>query len=58
VGGAYIMPSVNSQPQPSAHPLTSAIEQEQVLSVHHWNENYFSFRTTRDANRRFDNGQF
>ncbi|MFT4730258.1 MAG: ferredoxin--NADP+ reductase [Granulosicoccus sp.] len=52
------MPSVNSQPQPSAHPLTSAIEQEQVLSVHHWNENYFSFRTTRDANRRFDNGQF
>lgn len=31
---------------------------ERVLSVHHWNESVFSFRTTRDAGMRFDNGQF
>lgn len=31
---------------------------ERVLSVHHWNENLFSFRTTRDRGLRFENGQF
>ena len=31
---------------------------EHVLSVHHWNENLFSFKTTRDAGLRFENGQF
>jgi ferredoxin/flavodoxin---NADP+ reductase len=31
---------------------------EQVLSVHHWNETLFSFRTTRDDSLRFENGQF
>jgi ferredoxin--NADP+ reductase len=31
---------------------------ETVLSVHHWNESLFSFRTTRDPSLRFENGQF
>jgi ferredoxin/flavodoxin---NADP+ reductase len=31
---------------------------ERVLSVHHWNENLFSFKTTREAGLRFENGQF
>lgn len=31
---------------------------ERVLSVHHWNESLFSFRTTRDPGLRFENGQF
>lgn len=31
---------------------------ERVLSVHHWNDNLFSFKTTRDAGLRFENGQF
>ncbi len=31
---------------------------ERVLSVHHWNDTLFSFRTTRDAALRFCNGHF
>ncbi|MFO1228444.1 ferredoxin--NADP reductase [Roseateles sp.] len=31
---------------------------ERVLSVHHWNDTLFSFRTTRDAALRFHNGHF
>jgi ferredoxin--NADP+ reductase len=31
---------------------------QQVLSVHHWNDTLFSFRTTRDPGLRFINGQF
>ncbi len=31
---------------------------ERVLSVHHWNDSLFSFRTTRDPGLRFENGQF
>ncbi|MFN3985048.1 MAG: ferredoxin--NADP reductase [Rhodocyclaceae bacterium] len=31
---------------------------ERVLSVHHWNETLFSFRTTRNPALRFENGQF
>ena len=31
---------------------------ERVLSVHHWNDTLFSFRTTRDPGLRFENGQF
>lgn len=31
---------------------------ERVLSVHHWNDDLFSFRTTRDRGLRFENGQF
>lgn len=34
------------------------IFQEKVTWVHHWNERLFSFRTTRDPNYRFKNGQF
>ena len=36
----------------------SAFNNETVLSVHHWNDNLFSFRTTRDQALRFTNGQF
>jgi ferredoxin--NADP+ reductase len=38
--------------------IMSNLSTERVLSVHHWNENLFSFRTTRDAGLRFINGQF
>ena len=31
---------------------------ERVLSVHHWNDTLFSFKTTRNAGLRFENGQF
>jgi len=31
---------------------------QRVISVHHWNDNLFSFRTTRDEGLRFINGQF
>ncbi|SEO68635.1 ferredoxin--NADP reductase [Aquisalimonas asiatica] len=31
---------------------------ERVISVHHWNDTLFSFRTTRDPALRFENGQF
>ncbi len=31
---------------------------ERVLSVHHWNETVFSFKTTRDESLRFENGHF
>ena len=36
----------------------SAFDTEQILHVHHWTPNYFSFRTTRGAGLRFENGQF
>ena len=36
----------------------ASLSTQRVLSVHHWNENLFSFRTTRDAGLRFINGQF
>src|ERR1700674_467197 len=36
----------------------SAFNTERVLSVHHWNETLFSFRTTRDPGLRFHNGHF
>jgi ferredoxin--NADP+ reductase len=31
---------------------------ERVVSVHHWNDGLFSFRTTRDPGLRFESGQF
>lgn len=31
---------------------------ERVLSVHHWNDKLFSFKTSRDPGLRFENGQF
>jgi ferredoxin--NADP+ reductase len=36
----------------------SALSTQHVLSVHHWNDDLFSFRTTRDDGLRFINGQF
>lgn len=36
----------------------STLSTERVLSVHHWDDNLFSFRTTRDPSLRFINGQF
>jgi ferredoxin--NADP+ reductase len=36
----------------------AAIGTESVLSVHHWNDSLFSFKTTRDAALRFENGHF
>jgi ferredoxin/flavodoxin---NADP+ reductase len=37
---------------------SSALSQETVLSVHHWNDTLFSFTTTRSASLRFQSGQF
>ena len=36
----------------------STLSTQHVLSVHHWNDSLFSFRTTRDDGLRFINGQF
>ncbi|THF66284.1 ferredoxin--NADP reductase [Pseudothauera nasutitermitis] len=36
----------------------SKLGTERVISVHHWNDTLFSFRTTRDPGLRFNNGQF
>ncbi len=36
----------------------SSLATERVLSVHHWNDTLFSFKTTRDPGLRFENGQF
>ncbi len=36
----------------------TAFNTERVLSVHHWNETLFSFKTTRDPGLRFHNGHF
>jgi ferredoxin--NADP+ reductase len=36
----------------------SAFHREKVLSVQHWTDTLFSFRATRDASFRFQNGQF
>jgi ferredoxin--NADP+ reductase len=35
-----------------------AMATEHVIDVRHWNDNLFSFRTTRDPGLRFDSGQF
>lgn len=36
----------------------ATVAAERVLTVHHWNEIVFSFRTTRGDGLRFENGQF
>ena len=36
----------------------STFDVERVLHVRHWTPDYFSFRTTRGAGLRFENGQF
>lgn len=38
--------------------MAASIREEEVLSVHHWNDTLFSFTTTRDPGFRFENGQF
>src|SRR5690606_421021 len=36
----------------------AALGTESVISVHHWNDTLFSFKTTRDQSLRFENGHF
>jgi len=36
----------------------SSLTKETVLEVHHWTDNLFSFKTTRDPGFRFRNGHF
>lgn len=36
----------------------SALIKEEVLSVHHWTDNLFSFKTSRGPSLRFKNGHF
>ena len=36
----------------------SGFNTEKVLSVHHWTDTLFSFKTTRDPGFRFKNGHF
>src|SRR5215831_3907044 len=36
----------------------SNLNQQSVLSVHHWTDTLFSFTCTRDPGFRFENGQF
>lgn len=36
----------------------SALNEERVLSVHHWTDRLFTFTTTRDPSLRFSNGHF
>ena len=36
----------------------SAFNEERVLSVHHWTERLFTFKTTRNPTLRFSNGHF
>jgi ferredoxin--NADP+ reductase len=36
----------------------STVSEERVLSVHHWNERLFSFKTTRNPGLRFRSGHF
>jgi ferredoxin--NADP+ reductase len=36
----------------------STLNEERVLDVHHWNDNLFSFKTTRNPGLRFRNGHF
>lgn len=36
----------------------AAFYEEKILSIHHWNDTLFSFKTTRDPSLRFSNGHF
>jgi ferredoxin/flavodoxin---NADP+ reductase len=36
----------------------SAFNEERVLSVHHWTDRLFTFKTTREQSLRFSNGHF
>jgi ferredoxin--NADP+ reductase len=46
------------KPFDPGHLAMSPLNTETVLSVHHWNDTLFSFRTTRDRGLRFASGQF
>jgi ferredoxin/flavodoxin---NADP+ reductase len=45
-------------PAKEARSYRGAYTEETVLTVKHWNEDLFSFTTTRDPGFRFKNGQF
>lgn len=45
-------------PAKAARSWGSAYKEETVLTVKHWNDDLFSFTTTRDPSFRFNNGQF
>lgn len=51
-------PATDQSPQADPRALQTTTEQEQVLSIQHWTDRYFSFRTTRNDGLRFENGQF
>lgn len=36
----------------------STLREETVISVHHWNDSLFSFKTTRNPSLKFENGHF
>lgn len=38
--------------------MSTSLTTERVLSVQHWTESLFTFRTTRDSGLRFENGHF
>ncbi len=38
--------------------MAAQIREEEVLSVHHWNDTLFTFTTTRDPGFRFESGHF
>ena len=46
------------QPQGPYRRSMSKFLEERVLSVHHWTDSLFSFRTTRDPSFRFRSGEF
>ena len=39
-------------------PTMSKLSTQTVIDVRHWNDSLFSFKVTRDAGLRFENGQF
>src|SRR5690606_17404018 len=47
-----------SQPRQTESTIMNKLVTERVISVHHWNDTLFSFRTTRNPGMRFINGQF
>jgi ferredoxin--NADP+ reductase len=58
-GGRALTLCVSAVPPIRAwDPSMSAFNAETVLSVHHWTDRLFSFKTTRHAGFRFLNGQF
>ncbi len=49
---------VHAEVYEQPHCMAANFTEEKVLSVHHWSNQLFSFTATRDANFRFENGQF